>query len=487
MAALTGAERAGRTIAGQATGGMDFRWVRSAHRARGRLVYIASGLCMLVLIGYGLGADRMFQPQRTSGGTHPLTFLAAACIAGGLAGYRPLRSTHPGDTALPLLALSIAVVRIAEALVAYPEQPLSDLFLPVEYTEGLGTQMGLNTAATVLFLSLGILLRRSHQTWGFALAGAAPFVPIVSVFGYLYGQSGFHGAMSPLSALIFLVLSIASLSCYAHQRKVRVLLRGDAFGFLARAQILAIVIFFGAGGAVLTRVGPGAAHPDVAIFVTATIWFLTAMVVLASQAYESADIRRRLVERRLAVESMTDPLTGLTNRRAAESVGRMLFEQSTRTGESLAVLLIDLDRFKRVNDRYGHPEGDAVLRRMAGVLEGRLRKSDIVTRWGGEEFMVILPGAGEREARNVAEELRQRIAGNLTAGRGVRTMYVTASIGYAARGKDDDDLGRLVARADAALYAAKHGGRNQVAACPVLEEDAPEAPAPVASLAAGHA
>jgi diguanylate cyclase (GGDEF)-like protein len=487
MASQTQAGSIGKAVAGQVAGAINFRWVRSAHRVRARLVYLAVGLCLLVLVGYALGADRMFQPQRISGGTHPLTFLAATCIAAGLAGYRPLRSTHPGDTALPLLALAIALARITEALVAHPQMPFSDLFLPALYSDGLGTQMGLNTAATVLFLSLGILLRRSHPALGFALAGAAPFVPILSIFGYLYGQSGFHGAMSPISSGIFLALSIAGLSCYAHQRNVRVLLRGDAFGFLARAQILAIVVFFGAGGAILTRVGPGEAHPYVAIFVTVTIWFLTAMVVLASQAYESADIRRRTVERRLAVESMTDPLTGLTNRRAAESVGRMLFEQSSRTGESLAVLLIDLDRFKRVNDRFGHPEGDAVLRRMARVLEGRLRKSDIVTRWGGEEFMVILPGAGAPEARTVAEELRQRVAAQLTAGHGAEKMNVTASIGFAARAEADDDLAQMVARADAALYAAKHNGRNRVAACPSPEEETPAIVAPGSVFAMGHA
>lgn len=165
-------------------------------------------------------------------------------------------------------------------------------------------------------------------------------------------------------------------------------------------------------------------------------------------------------------QALNDPLTGLRNRRAAEDVARRELAQSARSGQPVALALIDLDHFKRINDEHGHPVGDRVLCAAAHHLQAALRAGDFVARWGGEEFLVLLPGTAEAEAMAVAERLRAAIAHSpsLLAAAG---SQVTASFGVATWTAADghfEDLAGLLQRADEALYAAKHAGRDCVIA-----------------------
>ncbi|NEX64329.1 GGDEF domain-containing protein [Noviherbaspirillum galbum] len=164
---------------------------------------------------------------------------------------------------------------------------------------------------------------------------------------------------------------------------------------------------------------------------------------------------------------LTDPLTGINNRRYVE---RRLLEEigrARRHGHALSCLYIDIDHFKRINDRIGHQAGDEVLRGVAGRIKAELRLSDALGRFGGEEFVVVLIDAGMDDAAVVAERIRQSIAETpltLTSG---AALDVTVSIGLAAldlAGKEGVDTAarRFLARADEALYQAKQGGRNRV-------------------------
>jgi diguanylate cyclase (GGDEF)-like protein len=171
-------------------------------------------------------------------------------------------------------------------------------------------------------------------------------------------------------------------------------------------------------------------------------------------------------------QSLTDYLTGLYNKRYFQ--GRLTEEvaRARRYGERLSLVFCDLDHFKRVNDTYGHEEGDEVLRHVARILAGtldeitvlsRLRKSDIVARYGGEEFVAILPETDERGACLAAEKMRKAVETHPFR-IGAATVEITMSLGVAELADDVQDARSLIERADHAMYLAKSGGRNRVVA-----------------------
>lgn len=162
---------------------------------------------------------------------------------------------------------------------------------------------------------------------------------------------------------------------------------------------------------------------------------------------------------RMRALAHTDALTGLANRRQADAWLRREVQRSQRYGRPFSVLMLDLDRFKRVNDEHGHPAGDFVLVDLGNELERSVRGSDAVARWGGEEFLVLLPETDLDAAVGLAEQLRVKL-GKHPLGDG---HVLTVSIGVASF-RSGDRAEDLVARADAALYAAKRSGRDAVRA-----------------------
>lgn len=171
-------------------------------------------------------------------------------------------------------------------------------------------------------------------------------------------------------------------------------------------------------------------------------------------AYIRADVEAR-VSKRLA---HTDFLTKLPNRRQMMDLLQKEVERSNRYNRTFSIMLLDLDQFKRVNDNYGHDVGDAVLQEVATLLEENLRTVDHVSRWGGEEFLIIAPEVTLDQAVQQAERLRRLLAGYTHDEVGT----VTASFG-AARYRRGETVNELLRRADMALFRAKEHGRNQVA------------------------
>jgi two-component system, cell cycle response regulator len=157
-----------------------------------------------------------------------------------------------------------------------------------------------------------------------------------------------------------------------------------------------------------------------------------------------------------------DALTGLPNRRAFEEALLREVPRARRAGTSLALLLLDVDRFKQVNDQHGHPAGDRVLAAVAARAGAALRGEDLLARIGGEELCAILPGTDLAAAREAGERLRAAVAAT-GIDAGDRALEVTVSVGCAAL-EPDDDTAALLARADARLYDAKRRGRNRVEA-----------------------
>jgi len=176
------------------------------------------------------------------------------------------------------------------------------------------------------------------------------------------------------------------------------------------------------------------------------------------------EANRKILEQnaRLKAYALSDPLTGLANRRNVQQILNYMMKDYDRTGTPFSLMIIDLDHFKRVNDMYGHDAGDTVLCGLAESLQDFLRKTDIKARWGGEEFMIILPRTGLQDGIQIAEKLRKNISDKPFSYKG-NVIPITFSGGIASC-ESPLSIQKLICDADRALYAAKEAGRNRIIA-----------------------
>jgi diguanylate cyclase (GGDEF)-like protein len=192
------------------------------------------------------------------------------------------------------------------------------------------------------------------------------------------------------------------------------------------------------------------------------IWFLVAAAILAW------GLARTLTRRheRIAQEALTDPLTGLWNRRhMAETLDREV-SRALRFGHEISLIILDVDDFKRINDRLGHLQGDIVLERVADLVRDATRDIDVAARYGGDELALILVETGSEGSTILAERLRERVRDTEVPLRDGGTMAVTISVGVATVPDSAEDLESLVDGADRALLRAKRSGKNQIRTAP---------------------
>lgn len=205
----------------------------------------------------------------------------------------------------------------------------------------------------------------------------------------------------------------------------------------------------------------------IAITLAMTIATLFYVLARARSIADSVQLAKRLELQELASElnlrAISDPLTGLNNRRRFDEMLTIEVVRSQRYATPLSVVLFDIDYFKKINDTYGHLVGDKVLIQLSQFIASRVRSTDVLARWGGEEFSLLLPGSDAQMARDLSENLRDMISDCRFGGAGP----VTCSFGISEYGKDmtEEDF---IARADAALYIAKQNGRNRVEMDPCL-------------------
>jgi diguanylate cyclase (GGDEF)-like protein len=180
--------------------------------------------------------------------------------------------------------------------------------------------------------------------------------------------------------------------------------------------------------------------------------------VIANQV--AISIQNGRMYQALEEQATTDGLTGLVNHRTFQERMSAMLGRADRHKFKVALILTDIDHFKKINDSYGHPTGDQVLRRVAAILKASARKIDIVARYGGEEFAIVLEGTDRAGARQLAERIRQEVSQqSFESPKG--PFSATLSLGVAVYPEDARTKQDAIARADQALYAAKHGGRNR--------------------------
>lgn len=203
--------------------------------------------------------------------------------------------------------------------------------------------------------------------------------------------------------------------------------------------------------------------------VVPVVFFFGAVFVLlvCYLAYRTARELKRVVE--LEQETITDPLLGIFNRRFLDRRLQEELLRAQRHGLPLSLMLLDIDFFKKVNDTWGHQNGDIVLRHLARLLVDTLRQTDLVARFGGEEFVLLLPHTQQSDARMLAERVRRTVEQTpvliTTSNNSYQELRVTISIGLSCMQQEGDNCCDMLERADKALYHAKQSGRNKVISC----------------------
>lgn len=424
---------------------------------------------LLVLCGYFAHVQVLYRPIVGGPATHPLTALAFLLLGLAVTAQRwTLRRAWLARVAA-MFVIWICTSRLAEVVLGidltswvtpFHAQALLENKLPG------GDAMGVNTALMLLSIALSLEMfsakspRLSQLT---AFAGIA--IPSVGFIGFGYGLRHFYGQMSLLTASIGLGLAIATLAMTADRGALKAVFSPYLSGRIARLQVLAGFLIPTALGYLLVRSDVSGLAEDKSvfgIFVVTICWFIILMSSIAAAFHESVDFARRQGEQELLAAARTDSLTGLANRRRFFSVGEREVERIKRTGSELWVLMVDLDHFKHINDIAGHAIGDRILVAVADLLTRSVRKVDLVARFGGEEFAVLLTDTHRAGCARVAESIRKNIellkVPEWTALHGP----ITASVGCAML-TPSGTLHDALSAADKALYVAKNSGRNTVA------------------------
>ena len=310
--------------------------------------------------------------------------------------------------------------------------------------------------------------------WGVLLLGRiekyfllARIVALLNVYLMCIAQWFFNAGIDGPSAMIFLCVCLFSLTVFSRGRIFLAVLNVTLFiAALLWSQARPEWVF--AYGEPMQRVVDHAtAYIVAAVYVTLLmVTVLGAYRTEQRRSQDMHDVVLRQNEMLLAEKekferlSSTDALTGIANRRHLQQRLADELARCQKVGLPLSIVLIDVDHFKPINDHHGHQAGDAVLVEIAQRLQVGLRQEDVPGRWGGEEFLIVLPGLGGERARAVAERLRERVAAAPFVWAG-QAIAVTISVGVDEIAVSDS-IDTLVSRADLRLYEAKSGGRNRV-------------------------
>ncbi len=436
-------------------GEITYSYVGVAHRARAFLAGFALLIGLFVMGGYVLEAQ-LHKPFHALPGKHPLTTLMVVLVATNLLMHRLLQPINIVRHIILLTVVCLSSVRLIEIQSGDIKHPLSEALARwlTPHTDMSGVETGANTALCLGLMAIsGLFLSRSPRValWAAVLAG---FIALLGATGYAFQLDVLFGNMSPVTVACLVPLTLATMTLYAHQHIFRTVLSDTPVGFVARCQIAfsSLLMILVAAAQVSDQFSTAAMQN---LFLALVLWLIGAMNVITAGVYDRIDRRRRKVERDLVNTAMFDSLTGAANRHGLE-----LYFAGLQRELEVGVVLIDLDHFKLVNDRFGHKAGDRILATVSAALRMGLRERDVLARWGGEEFLVVLYDVDAKGLAIVAEKLRLIIQDMVDPVGEVEQF--TASIGATLMDRGETALEPAVARADRALYWSKDMGRNRV-------------------------
>ena len=420
---------------------------------------------LLILAGYALGFEVLFRPMNGGPATHPLSAVGLFLLGLGAFFWHPRRPNRLVLLA-GCLATILASLRLLElasgATLLNGITPFSQQ-LAEQAAAGHPISTGSNTALMSLCFGLSLVaigFKRYALAQPFAFFGLG--FPMISITGYAYGIDQFYGQMAMTTVLGGTMVGAAILLSGSHRSFLRSILSPWVGGKIARVQILlGYIVPFVIGYCLALTIANNPVQ-QFGLFCVLISAFISILVAFTAVIQEQIDSSRRSAERRLILFATLDSLTELPNRRRFYDHGQWLLGRIQRTGETLSVLMLDIDFFKQINDTYGHPTGDAVLQQLATTARQILRRQDFVARYGGEEFVIMMPATDLTGAMLLGDKLRAHIAATDFSGANRLTISLGCAQYYA-----DESLEDLVARADAALYQAKREGRNRVVAAEV--------------------
>ena len=426
-----------------------------------RPVFILAVLAVLVLgLGLNLAGRDLFLRPDPQAATHPATVLGFLCLCAGMAG--PAQDRRRTLALFGAIAVCV-IYKVAEVLVP----GALSLFGMIR------GRMGGDTALSIICLALVVLARGRRSRLAMVPVYLLAALVLADLIALSYGLPFFGQDMAPTTFLAACIASAAALSFHLHRPLIRAALTKSTTGTRTRLLLGVTVLVPWLNGLVLYRwVGvPERSVAVEAMMINGIIWSMALVTLYSGLRQDRLEVQHNKAVRALALRAVTDELTGLTNRQGVRPVLEDRFAATREGRRTTAIVLFDIDHFKRINDTFGHGEGDAVLRQIRPVLSPLLRSGDTLARWGGEEFLLVLDMANPAEIHSVTDRLLGRFRSIDLPPQEIDVgtyRPVTASLGVSLILPGDRSYEEAITRADEALYRAKAAGRDQAVLSPEI-------------------
>ena len=358
-----------------------------------QLAYLVIGLAACVLVGHAFDIEYLYRPLAGGPATHPFTAILFLSLSFSLIlQFRKKVVSISLQVAVALAMLSLLLLNMA-----FPVQSSDTFFSSPHLAEIFqlhpSNRLSGNTFLVISCLLMAIWARKArHSTICQALALMALCISTMALTGYAYQIPAFYQDMSLFTVTLSFFLAASVLGITANRGTVRAVLSPHLGGQIARVQfIVGGMFFFGTGYLVIRSVASTQVSSLFGSYVIAVCWFLFVVLMIGASVHEQTDRTRRKLEKKLRAVALYDELTQLLNRRGFKQVIDQQLAHQRRVGGGVGLMLVDIDHFKQVNDRYGHDVGDKVIRHIAWNLRRLVRDTDSVCRYGGEEFAILLP------------------------------------------------------------------------------------------------